>query len=91
MERPIHTKFDIQACILTLNNTTKGDRHRSTVSSTSHIKLVNWGLEHMESPIHTKFDIQAYILTLNNTTKSYRHRSTGSGTAHIIQIGKLWS
>ena len=46
MEIPIHTKFDIQACILTLNNTTKNYRYRSTGSGTSHIsqigKLLSW-------------------------------------------------
>ena len=46
MEIPIHTKFDIQACILTLNNTTKNYRHRRTGSGTSHIsqigKLGSW-------------------------------------------------
>ena len=36
MERPIRTKFDILTCILTLNNTTKNYRHRSTGSGTSH-------------------------------------------------------
>ena len=28
MERPIHTKFDSSASIVTLNNTTKNYRHR---------------------------------------------------------------
>ena len=54
MERPIHTKFDILACILT----TKSYRHRSTGSCASHISQIgNWGLEHMERLIHTKFHI----------------------------------
>ena len=58
MERPIHTKFDIWACILTLNNTTQNYRHRSTGSGTSHrVKSVNWGLEFMERPIPTILDI----------------------------------
>ena len=58
MERPIHTKINILACMLTLNNTTKNYRHVSTGSGTSHISQIgNWGLEHMERPIHTKFDI----------------------------------
>ena len=29
MERPIHTKFDIYACILTLINTTENYHHRA--------------------------------------------------------------
>ena len=37
MERPIHTKFDIKACILTLNNTTKNYRHISKIC-----KLGSW-------------------------------------------------
>ena len=82
MEHPIHTKFDIYSCILTLNNTTKNYRQRSTFSGTSHISQIgNWGLEHMERPIHTKINIYASMLTGNNTTKNYRHRSTGSGTS----------
>ena len=36
MERPIHTKFNIWACIPTLNNNTKTFPHRSTGSGTSH-------------------------------------------------------
>ena len=75
MEGPLHTKFDIEACILTINNTTKNNRHRCTGSDTSHMSQIGkWGLDHMERPIHTKFDILACILTLNNTTKNYRHR-----------------
>ena len=58
MERPIHTKFDIQACVLTLNNTNKNKRHQCMGSGASHLSQIgNWGLEHMERPIHTKFDI----------------------------------
>ena len=76
MERPIHTKSDISACILTINNTTKNNRHWSTGSGTSHISQIgiNCGLEHMERPTHTKFDILAGLLVPNNTTKNYRHR-----------------
>ena len=37
MERPIHTKFDIYACMLTPNNTTKNYRHRCTGPGTLHI------------------------------------------------------
>ena len=40
MERPIHTKFDIKACMLTLNNTIKNYRHRSTGSGTAHISQI---------------------------------------------------
>ena len=40
MESPIRTKFNISACILTLNNTTKNDSHRSTGSGTSHISQI---------------------------------------------------
>ena len=35
MERPIHTKIKI-----TLNNTTKNKRHRSTGSGTSHMSQI---------------------------------------------------
>ena len=92
MERPIYTKFDISACILTLNNTTKNYRHRCIGSETSHISQIgNWGLEHMEHPIHNKINIYACMRTLNNTTKNYRHRYIGSGASHISQIGKLGS
>ena len=74
--------------MLTLNNTTKNYRYRSTGSGTSHISQIgNLGLEHMERPIHTKFNIYACTLTLSGTTKNYRNRSTGSGTSHISQIG----
>ena len=40
MEHPIHTKFDLWACIQTLNNTTKNNRHWSTESDTSHISQI---------------------------------------------------
>ena len=40
MERPNHTKFDIYAFILTLNNTTKNYRHRSIGSGTFHISQI---------------------------------------------------
>ena len=36
MERPILTKFDIQACNLALNNSAKNYPHWSTGSGTSH-------------------------------------------------------
>ena len=58
MERPIHTKFDIQGSIPTLNNTTKiiviGPQG---LVLPIEVKSVYWGLEHMDRPIHTKFDI----------------------------------
>ena len=74
--------------MLTLNNTTKNYRHRSTWSGTSQIsQFGNWGLEHMERAIHTKINIYACVRILNNTAKNYHHRSTGSGTSHISQIG----
>ena len=58
MERPIHTKFDIWACIPTLNNSAKNYRHRCTLSGTLHISQIgNWGIEHIECTIHTKFNI----------------------------------
>ena len=89
MKRPIHTKFDIWACVLTLNNTTKNFRNRSTGFGTSHTSQIgNWGLDR---PIHTKIYIKDFMLILNNTTKNYRHRSTGYGTSHMSQIGKLGS
>ena len=70
MERPIHTKIHIQASMLTLNNTKKNYRYRSTGSGTSHVnKIGKLGLEHMERPIHSKFDIYACLLTLKNTKK----------------------
>ena len=40
MESPIRTKFDIKACIPTLNNTTKNYSHRSKGSGTSHISQI---------------------------------------------------
>ena len=40
MGRPILTKVDILACILTVNNTTKNYRHRQTESGTSHISQI---------------------------------------------------
>ena len=40
MERPIHTKFYIKACILTLKNGTKNYRHRLTGSGSSHISQI---------------------------------------------------
>ena len=58
MERPIHTKFDIEACILTLNNITKiiviG---RQGPVPPIYVKSVYWGLEHMERPNYSKFYI----------------------------------
>ena len=36
IERPIRNKFNIYACIPTLNNTTENYPHRSTGSGTSH-------------------------------------------------------
>ena len=41
MERPIRTKFDIQACIPTLNNTTKNYPDPFTGSGTSHINQID--------------------------------------------------
>ena len=64
MERPIRTKFDILACILTLTLPkiiVIGPQGRVPPIK---VKSVNWGLEHSERPIHTKFDISACILTL---------------------------
>ena len=40
MESPIRTKFNILACISTLNNTTKYYPHRSTGSGTSHLSQI---------------------------------------------------
>ena len=58
MERAIHTKINIWACMLTLINTTKNYRHRCTGPGILHISQIgNWALEHMECPIHNKFGI----------------------------------
>ena len=40
MERPIHTEFDFNSCFLTVNDTTKNDRHRSTCSGPTHISQI---------------------------------------------------
>ena len=40
MERPIHTKYDIYACIPTLNNTTENYPHGSTGSGNSHVSQI---------------------------------------------------
>ena len=40
MENPIHTKFNIKACIATLNNTTKNHSRRLTGNDISHISQI---------------------------------------------------
>ena len=91
MERPIRTKYDISACILTLKPLPKiiviGPQG---LVLPIKVKSVNWGLEHMERPIRTKFD-RVSIQAQSSTAKNYRYRSTESGTCHISQIGKLGS
>ena len=52
MERLIRTKFDIQACILTVNNATKNCPHRVTGCGTSHISKIAT----LESRAHATFD-----------------------------------
>ena len=60
MELPIHTKFDISASIVTLNNTTKNYViGQQGLVPPMQVKSVNWGFEYTERPIHTKFDISA--------------------------------
>ena len=66
IESPIHTKFDIYACLLTLNKPIKNYRHRSTGSGTSHIsqigKLLSW--------VHGKSDShQIWYLGLYSNSK----------------------
>ena len=69
MERPIHTKFDIQACIRTLNNTTKDYPHGSTGSGTSHIRQVgilgSWA--HLTSNSHQieYLGLYANVISIN--------------------------
>ena len=62
MEHPIHTKFNIYDCLLTINVISKNDLEWITGAGTSHIGKVNeWGGYYSSG----QADISSYLLVIN--------------------------